>query len=59
MAEWLEQVSQRHAVYCHDLEVMSWNLVQVVHNTFVKVVLYPPIIFKVKKDVVPMKENFY
>ena len=23
MAEWLEQVSQRHEMYCHDLEVMS------------------------------------
>ena len=25
MAEWLEQVSQWHELYCHDLEVMSLN----------------------------------
>ena len=25
MAEWLEQVSQRHEMYCHDLEVISSN----------------------------------
>ena len=25
MAEWLEQVPQWHEMYCHDLEVMSWN----------------------------------
>ena len=25
MAEWLEQVSQRHEMYCHDLKVMSLN----------------------------------
>ena len=25
MAKWLEQTSQWHEVYCHDLEVMSWN----------------------------------
>ena len=25
MAEWLEQVSQRHEMYCHDLKVMSSN----------------------------------
>ena len=25
MAEWLEQASQWHEVYCHDLEVMSSN----------------------------------
>ena len=25
MAEWLEQVSQWHGMYCHDLEVMSLN----------------------------------
>ena len=23
MAEWLEQASQRHEMYCHELEVMS------------------------------------
>ena len=23
MAKWLEQASQRHEMYCHDLEVMS------------------------------------
>ena len=25
MAKWLEQASQRHEMYCHDLEVMSSN----------------------------------
>ena len=25
MAEWLEQASQWHEMYCHDLEVMSLN----------------------------------
>ena len=25
MAEWLEQASQRHEIYCHGLEVMSLN----------------------------------
>ena len=25
MAEWLEQVSQWHEMYCHDLEVISSN----------------------------------
>ena len=25
MAKWLEQVSQGHKMYCHDLEVMSSN----------------------------------
>ena len=25
MAEWLEQVSQWHEMYCHNLEVMSSN----------------------------------
>ena len=25
MAEWLEQTSQWHEMYCHDLEVMSSN----------------------------------
>ena len=25
MAEWLEQASQWHEMYCHDLEVMSSN----------------------------------
>ena len=25
MAEWLEQTSQWHEMYCHDLEVMSLN----------------------------------
>ena len=25
MASWLEQASQGHEVYCHDLEVMSLN----------------------------------
>ena len=25
LAEWLEQASQRHEMYCHDLEVMSSN----------------------------------
>ena len=29
MAEWLEQVSKRHEMYCHDLEVISSNLGQV------------------------------
>ena len=38
MAEWLEQASQWHEVYCHDLEVMSSNPCQVqlgVHSTSV------------------------
>ena len=26
MAEWLEQASQWHEMYCHDLEVMGLNL---------------------------------
>ena len=25
MAKWLEQASQSHEMYCHDLEVMSSN----------------------------------
>ena len=25
IVEWLEQASQWHEMYCHDLEVMSWN----------------------------------
>ena len=25
MAKWLEQASQWHEIYCHDLEVMSSN----------------------------------
>ena len=25
MAKWSEQASQRHEMYCHDLEVMSLN----------------------------------
>ena len=25
MAKWLEQASQRHEMYCHDLKVMSSN----------------------------------
>ena len=25
MAEWLEQASQGHGMYCHDLEAMSAN----------------------------------
>ena len=25
MAEWLEQASQWHEMYCHDIEVMSSN----------------------------------
>ena len=29
MAEWLEQASQWHEMYSHDLEVMSSNLSQV------------------------------
>ena len=29
MAKWLEQASQRHEMYCHDLEVMSSNPGQV------------------------------
>ena len=29
MAEWLEQASQRHEMYCHDLEVMSRNPIRV------------------------------
>ena len=29
MPEWLEQASQRHEMYCYDLEVMSSNLGQV------------------------------
>ena len=36
MAKWLEQVSQWHEMYCHDLEVMSLNPSRVelgVHST--------------------------
>ena len=43
MAEWLEQASQRHEMYCHDLEVMSSNPGQVelgMHSTFVLQELY-------------------
>ena len=29
MAKWLEQASQWHEMYCHDLEVMSSNPSQV------------------------------
>ena len=29
MAEWLEQASQWHEMYCYDLDVMSLNLDQV------------------------------
>ena len=29
MAKWLEQLSQWHKIYCHDLEVMSSNPGQV------------------------------
>ena len=29
MVEWLEQASQSHGMYCHDLEVMSSNPSQV------------------------------
>ena len=29
MAEWLEQATQWHEMYCNDLEVMSSNLGQV------------------------------
>ena len=38
MAKWLEQASQCHEMYCHDLEVMSLNTGQVelgVHSTSV------------------------
>ena len=38
MAKWLEQASQRHEKYCHDLEVMSSNPSRVelgVHSTSV------------------------
>ena len=38
MAEWLEQASQWHEMYCHDLEVKSSNPVRVeleVRRTFV------------------------
>ena len=39
MAEWLEQASQRHEIYCHDLEIMSSSPGQVdfgVHSTSVQ-----------------------
>ena len=29
MAKWLEQESQWHEMYCHDLEVMSSNPIQI------------------------------
>ena len=35
MAEWLEQASRWHEMYCHDLEVMSLNLGQVELGTSV------------------------
>ena len=38
MAEWLKQASQRHDMYCHDIEVMSSSPDQVelgVHSTSV------------------------
>ena len=38
MTEWLEQASQWHEMYCHDLEAISLNLGRVelgVHNTSV------------------------
>ena len=38
MAEWLEQASQWHEVYCHDVQVMSSNPGRVefgVHSTSV------------------------
>ena len=38
MAKWLEQASQWHEMYCHDLEVMSLNPGRVeieVHSTSV------------------------
>ena len=38
IAEWLEQVSQGHELYCHDLEAMSLNPGRVelgVHSTSV------------------------
>ena len=46
MAKWLEQASQWHEVYCHDLEVMGSNpsLVELdVHGTSVQVLLDPKI----------------
>ena len=46
MVEWLEQASQRHETYCHDLEVMSSNSSRVelgVRSTSVQVVLEPKI----------------
>ena len=36
MVKWLEQASQLHEMYCHDLEVMSSNL-----NEYSEVILDP------------------
>ena len=48
MAEWLEQVSQWHEMYCHDLKVMSSNPGQVelgVHSMSVLSCTWANIIF--------------
>ena len=37
MAEWLQQASQWHELYCHDLEVMSSKVKLGVHSTFVQI----------------------
>ena len=53
MVEWLEQVSQLHEMYCHDLEVMSSNpgrVELVVHSTSV-LILEPKNSFKLDKYV--------
>ena len=34
MAEWLEQASQWHGMYCHNLEIMSSNPSQVKLEVF-------------------------
>ena len=48
MAEWLEQASQWHKMYCHDLEAMSSNLGWIelgVHCTSVQIVLDPEFLY--------------
>ena len=47
MAEWLEQASQQHEMYCHDLEVMRSNFGYVVLQS--KVILQRKILSQVSK----------
>ena len=48
MAEWLEQVSQWHKMYCRDLDVIDSNPSQVelgVRSSSVQILLEPEIYF--------------